>query len=213
VQARGGVNVPPAGFLKGVAEHFKGLKAVTICDESNSGMGRIGKESWGFKWQEHVPDIVTIGSSLGNGSALSAVVTRKEIASVVKHVWFNTFAAGHMQTKIGLAVINTIKSEKLNENAENVGSYLLSGLSKLKSAHVGGVRGKGLLLGIDIVDNGEPSKAKALELMELTRERQLLFGRGGPYGNVLLVRPPLCLTQEDAQYVIEALEDALTKLK
>ncbi len=121
LQAKGGINIPPAGFLKGVAEHFKSLKGVTICDESNTGLGRIGKESWGFKWQNHVPDIITIGSSLGNGSALSAVVTRKEIASVIKHAWFNTFAAGHMQTKIGIAVINTINQEKLNENAETLG--------------------------------------------------------------------------------------------
>jgi alanine-glyoxylate transaminase/(R)-3-amino-2-methylpropionate-pyruvate transaminase len=215
LQAKGGINIAPNGFLKGVAEHFKGLKAVTICDESNSGLGRIGKESWGFKWQNHVPDIITIGSSLGNGSALSAVVTRKEIASVIKHAWFNTFAAGHMQTKIGIAVINTINQEKLNENAEKVGSYILSGLESIakKYTSIGGVRGKGLLLGIDIVENGEPSKEKALELMELTRERKLLFGRGGPYGNVLLIRPPLCITKADATYLLQALEDALTKLK
>ncbi len=82
-----------------------------------------------------------------------------------------------------------------------------------KSPFVGAVRGKGLLLGIDIVENGEPSEQKALELMELTKERKLLFGRGGPYGNVLLIRPPLCLTKSDATYLIQAFEDALTKLK
>lgn len=87
------------------------------------------------------------------------MVTRKEIASVIKHAWFNTFAAGHMQTKIGIAVINTINQEKLNENAEQLGQYILSGLqgAAKDSKFVGGVRGKGLLLGIDIVENGEPS--------------------------------------------------------
>lgn len=201
--------------MKGAVEHFNNLKGVTICDESNTGLGRIGKESWGFKWQNHVPDIITIGASLGNGSALSAVVTRKEIASSVKHAWFNTFAAGHMQTKIGIAVINTINQEKLNENAEACGSLILEGLRNIakKSKFIGEVRGKGLLLGIDITENGEPSKERALELMELTRERQLLFGRGGPYGNVLLIRPPLCITKADVTYLLQALEDALTKLK
>jgi alanine-glyoxylate transaminase/(R)-3-amino-2-methylpropionate-pyruvate transaminase len=109
-----------------------------------------------------------------------------------------------MQTKIGLAVANTINQEKLHENAESVGNHLLAGLHRVgqTSQFVGAVRGKGLLLGIDIVHNVEPSKQKALELMELTRERQLLFGRGGVHGNTLLVRPPLCITHADAQYVI-----------
>lgn len=156
LQAKGGINLAAPGFLKGVVNHFKELKAVTICDESSTGLGRIGKESWGFKWQNHIPDIITIGSALGNGSSLAAVVTRKEIASVVKHTWFNTFAAGHMQTKIGIAVLKAINEEKLSENAEKVGNYLLSGLQKStqNSAFVGGIRGKGLLLGIDIVENG-----------------------------------------------------------
>lgn len=178
-------------------------------------MGRIGKESWGFKWQNHVPNVVTIGASLGNGSALAAVVTKKDLASVVKHVWFNTFAAGHMQTKLGIAVINTIKEQNLAENAEKVGAYLLEGLTKAaaRSPFIGAVRGKGLLIGIDVVENNQPSKARALELMELGRERQVLFGQGGVYGNSLLVRPPLCITLEDAKYVVEAFEDSLVRLK
>jgi alanine-glyoxylate transaminase/(R)-3-amino-2-methylpropionate-pyruvate transaminase len=162
-----------------------------------------------------VPNVVTIGASLGNGSALAAVVTKRDLASVVKHVWFNTFAAGHMQTKLGIAVINTIKEQNLAENAEKVGAYLLQGLTKAAagSRFIGAVRGKGLLIGIDVVENGQPSKARTLELMELGRERQLLFGQGGAYGNSLLVRPPLCITLEDAKYVVEAFEDSLLKLK
>lgn len=111
---------------------------------------------------------MVIGSALGNGHALSAVATRREVASVTKHAWFNTFAAGHMQTKIGLAVIKTINEEKLNENAEKVGAVLLKGfekIAKLYPGHIGNVRGKGLLLGIDIVHRGEPSKDKTLDLM------------------------------------------------
>lgn len=139
-----------------------------ICDESNSGLGRIGEQSWGFKWQGYTPDIVAIGSALGNGHALSAVATRREISSAVKHAWFNTFAASHMQTKIGIAVINAINEEKLNENAEKVGAVLLKGFEKIAKQypwHIGNVQGKGLLLGIDIVHRGEPSKEKTLDLM------------------------------------------------
>ena len=168
VQSKGGANVAPEGFYKGVVEHFQSKKGLVISDESNSGLGRIGEQSWGFKWQGYNPDIVVIGSALGNGHALSAVATRREVASVVKHAWFNTFAAGHMQTKIGLAVINAINEEKLNENAEKVGAVLLKGFEKIAKqypGHIGNVQGKGLLLGIDIAHRGEPSKEKALDLM------------------------------------------------
>lgn len=168
VQAKGGANIAPSGFYKGVVEHFQSKKGLVISDESNSGLGRIGEQSWGFKWQGFTPDIVAIGSALGNGHALSAVATRREISSAVKHAWFNTFAASHMQTKIGIAVINAINEEKLNENAEKVGAVLLKGFEKIAKqypGHIGNVQGKGLLLGIDIVHRGEPSKEKALDLM------------------------------------------------
>ncbi len=173
---------------------------MAICDESSTGLGRIGKENWAFKWQNHIPDLVIIGASLANGHAISAIATKKDLAGTVKHAWFNTFAAGHMQTKFGLEVLDIIKREKLDENAEKLGNYLLDGLKRVtaNSKNVGSVSGKGLLLGIEIVENkqtNEPSKEKALKLLELTRERNLLFGYGGVHGNVLIVRPPLCITQ------------------
>lgn len=84
-----------------------------LCDESNTGLGRIGNEYWGHKWRNHRPDVVTLGNSLGNGLPLSAVVTRQEISSAMKHVFFNTFSAGHMQCKISLAVLDIIKRDNL----------------------------------------------------------------------------------------------------
>jgi alanine-glyoxylate transaminase/(R)-3-amino-2-methylpropionate-pyruvate transaminase len=102
----------------------------------------------------------------------------------------------------------------LHLNAEKIGGYLLSELSKLKDKYdiIGDVRGAGLMIGVELVKNKEthePAKDICNEMMELTRERHLLFGKGGAYGNTLRIQPPMCLTMEDAKYIVEAFEDAI----
>ena len=109
--------MPPQGYLEGVVGSFKKQNGLTICDETYTGVGRVGKEGWGFKWQNHQPDIAIIGANLGNGHPFAAVVTRKEISAGIKHAWFNTFAAGHMQNKIGIEVLKIVKREGLRDNA------------------------------------------------------------------------------------------------
>ena len=99
-------------------------------------------------------------------------------------------------------------------NAEKIGTYLLTELSKLKEKHdiIGDVRGACLIIGLEFVKNKqthEPSKDIANEMMELTRERHLLFGKGGAYGNTLRIQPPMCMTMDDAKYIVDALEDAV----
>lgn len=170
-----------------------------ICDEVQTGFGRVGRPYWGHLWQGIKPDIVTMAKGIGNGFPIGAVVTRREVTDRIKAVYFNTFGGGHLQCRVGIEVIKTIRKEKLAENAEVVGTYLLDELKKVgeRSRIVGDVRGKGLMIGIELVKNKEtkePGKEEANQLMELTRERQLLFGKGGAFGNVLRIQPPLCLS-------------------
>lgn len=124
-----------------------------ICDEVQTGFGRIGTSYWGHKWQGIKPDIITMAKGIGNGFPIGAVVTRKEITDKIKNVFFNTFGGGHIQCRVGLQVLKTIRQEKLHENAETVGNYLLAELGKLQKKHriIGDVRGKGLMIGLELV--------------------------------------------------------------
>lgn len=117
----------------------------------------------------------------------------------MKFIYFNTFACGHLSSRVGVETLKIIKEENLAENAENVGEYFLNGLKKVaeKYESIGEVRGKGLLIGFDVAN-----KQAALDLMELARERQILLGRGGINGNTLLITPPLCITKQDVNYAL-----------
>ncbi len=159
-----------------------------------------------------------MAKGIGNGFPIGAVVTKKSITDRIKAVYFNTFGGGHIQCRVGMAVLETIQKEKLAENAEKVGSYLISEFTKLSEKHriIGNVRGKGLMIGIEIVKNKETKelgKEQTAQLMELTRERGILFGKGGAFGNVLRIQPPLCLSMQDAKYIVDAFEDAILHVK
>lgn len=218
IQGVGGINPLPQGYLPEMVKLVKSHGGLIICDEVQTGFGRVGTQYWGHKWQGIKPDIITMAKGIGNGFPIGAVVTRKEVTDKIKSVFFNTFGGGHIQCKVGLEVLNTIRKEKLAENAETVGNYLLTELTKLKEKHriIGDVRGKGLMIGIELVkdkNTKEPAKDEANQLMELTRERQLLFGKGGVHGNVFRIQPPLCLSLDDAKYLVQAFEDAVLNVK
>ena len=159
-----------------------------------------------------------MAKGIGNGFPLGAVAMRKQISDKIKQVYFNTYGGGHLQCRVGLEVLRVIREEKLDHNAEVVGNYLMTQLKKLAAKHrcVGDVRGKGLMIGIQIVrdkESKEPGKDQMAQLFEMTRERKLLMGRGGIYGNVLRIQPPLCMSLEDAKYTVQAFDDALHHVK
>jgi alanine-glyoxylate transaminase/(R)-3-amino-2-methylpropionate-pyruvate transaminase len=219
IQGVGGINPLPEGYLPQMIDLVRNKHGgLIICDEVQTGFGRVGTKYWGHKWQGIKPDIITMAKGIGNGFPIGAVVTRKEITDRVKQVFFNTFGGGHIQCRVGLEVLNVIRKEKLDENAEIVGNYLLAELTKLSQKHrlIGDVRGKGLMIGMELVKDKvtkEPAKDEANQLMELTRERGLLFGKGGALGNVLRIQPPLCLSLQDAKYIVDAVDDSLLQIK
>ena len=134
-----------------MADHVRNeMGGLIIADEVQTGFGRTGPEYWGHKYQGVQPDIVTMAKGIGNGYPLAAVVTSKKVTNKLAHLFFNTFGGGPIQSRVGLEVIRITEEEKLAENAEKVGSYMLSEVKKLaeNNPKVGDVRGRGLMIGI-----------------------------------------------------------------
>ncbi len=215
VQGVGGVTYGAENYLPeayGVVREHGGL---CIADEVQTGFGRTGGHFWGFQHFGVVPDIVTMAKGIGNGAPLAAVTTRREIAeALAQRLHFNTFGGNPVSAAAGLAVLDVIEQEHLQENARVVGARLKAGLEGLRQRHgiIGDVRGLGLMLGVELVRDRatkEPAGPETLEVLERLRELGVLAGKGGLAGNVLRIKPPLCLTAEDADFAVDALDHAL----
>jgi len=218
IQGVGGVVVFPDGYLKHTYEHVRAAGGVCIADEVQTGFGRTGTHFWGFETQGAVPDIVTMAKGIGNGCPLAAVVTTPKIAgALTQKIHFNTFGGNPVVCAMGKAVLEVIEREKLQENTLKLGNYLLEGFEKLKAHHqvIGDVRGKGLMLGIELVkdrNTKEPAKAECAQILESTRDMGLLVGKGGLHGSVLRFAPPMCITKADADFALEVLDSAFSAL-
>lgn len=218
IQGVGGVVVFPDGYLKHAYEHVRAAGGVCIADEVQAGFARTGTHFWGFETQGVIPDIVTMAKGIGNGCPLAAVVTTPQIASVLtKRIHFNTFGGNPVVCAQGKAVLEVIEQENLQTNALNMGNHILAGLEKLKQKHniIGDVRGKGLMLGIELVKDRatkEPAKSECAQVLETCKDMGLLLGKGGLYGSVIRFAPPMCLTQADADFMLEVFDAAFGTL-
>src|SRR5713226_7271277 len=218
IQGVGGVVMFPDGYLKHVYEHVRAAGGVCIADEVQTGFGRTGTHFWGFENQGVIPDIVTMAKGIGNGCPLAAVVTTPQIATVLaKKIHFNTFGGNAVVCAMGKAVLEVIEREKLQDNSLMLGNHILAGLEKLKGKHklIGDVRGKGLMLGIELVKDRatkEPAKAECAQVMESFREMGLLLEKGGLHGSVIRFAPPMCITQADADFMLGVFDAAFTAL-
>jgi alanine-glyoxylate transaminase/(R)-3-amino-2-methylpropionate-pyruvate transaminase len=218
IQGVGGCVVFPDGYLRAAYEHVRSAGGLCIADEVQSGFGRTGTHFWGFETQGVIPDIVTMAKGIGNGYPLAAVVTTPKIGSVLaQRIHFNTFGGNPVAMASGKAVLEVIESEGLQQNAARLGARLLSGLEKLKQKHawIGDVRGKGLLLGVELVrdlQSKEPAKAECAKVLENARDGGLLLGKGGLWGQTIRFAPPLCITPADVDFMLEVLDHSLAGL-
>ena len=218
IQGVGGTVVYPEGYLRHAYEHTHAADGVCIADEVQSGFGRTGTHFWGFETQGVVPDIVTMAKGIGNGCPLAAVVTTPAIAkTLTTRIHFNTFGGNPVVCAQGKAVLEVIEREGLQANSLQVGAHLRAGLEKLQQKHalIGDVRGLGLMLGVELVTDRNtktPAKEQCLQVLEKAREAGLLIGKGGLFGNVLRIKPPMCLTLADADFMLDVLDHALTGL-
>jgi 4-aminobutyrate aminotransferase-like enzyme len=212
----GGQIVLPRHYLKEAYSHIRNAGGVCIADEVQVGFGRVGTRFWGFETQDVVPDIVTLGKPIGNGHPLAAVVTTPEIAASFNNgmEYFNTFGGNPVSCAIGLAVLDVIADEGLQENALRVGSYLMDGLNALMKRHIliGDVRGLGLFVGIELVldrQTLEPAPEPAAYITNRMRERGILLSTDGPFHNVLKIKPPMVFTEENADFLVSTLDEIL----
>jgi len=183
-----------------------------------AGFGRTGTHYWGFETQSVIPDIVTMAKGIGNGCPLGAVVTTPKIAAALaQRTHFNTYGGNPVVCAQGSAVLDVIDREKLQANSLKIGNRILAGLNKLKEKHnvIGDVRGKGLLLGIELVkdqQSKEPAKEECAQVVETCKEMGLLLGKGGLWGQTIRFSPPMCVNEQDADFLLEVLDRALANL-
>jgi len=204
-----------------LSEVYKLVRAaggVCIADEVQVGFGRLGTHFWGFETQGVIPDIVVLGKPIGNAFPLAAVVTTREIAESFANgmEFFSTFGGNPVACAAGLAVLDVLEDEKLQENALRVGGRLKQKLKELAERHVliGDVRGSGLFLGLDLVTDQEsraPAARHASYVVNRLREEGILAGTDGPHHNVIKLRPPLIFSDGDADLFVRTLDGILAE--
>ncbi len=206
----GQVILPP-GYLRRIYAQVRAAGGVCVADEVQTGFGRAGSHFWMFETQGVVPDIVTMGKPIGNGHPLAAVVTTPEIAASFANgmEYFNTFGGNPVSCAVGLAVLDVIRDEGLQENARETGEYLIAGLRELQARHpaITDVRGLGLFLGFET-----PAEAVATELVNRMKDRGVLLSTDGPRHNVIKIKPPLVFRRPEADLLLDRLDATLAEL-
>ena len=219
IQGVGGVTSAARNYLSEAYAVIRAHGGLCIADEVQTGFGRTGENYWGFQNFGVTPDFVTMAKGIGNGAPLAAVTTRMEIAkALTQRIHFNTYAGNPVSTAAGLAVLDVIDSDGLQENSRVVGGRLKAGLERLMRSHtlVGDVRGLGLMLGVELVRDRatkEPAKGETLDVLEAAREAGVLIGKGGLDGNVLRIKPPMCITKADVDFALDVFDRALSSIR
>ncbi len=218
MQGVGGVVEMPPGYLKAAYAHVRAAGGLCIADEVQTGFGRTGEAFWGFEvvgGPGVYPDIVTMAKGIGNGCPLAAVVTRPEIAkALTSRIHFNTFGGNPVSMAQGLATLNVLLDENYQARAKDIGAHLRRGLEALQKKHrlIGDIRGRGLMIGVELVEDRTgktPASKQTADIFERCKDLGLILGKGGFFGNVLRIKPPMCLTREDCDFLCAVLDVAL----
>lgn len=218
VMGIGGVIVPPDEYFSEVTKIVHSHGGKYISDEVQTGSGRCGESYLLTKELNIDADIITMAKGLGNGAPIGAVLMKGEISSsLTGKLYFNTFSGDPYQSAQVLKTIEIIEEENLIHNAREIGDHLKSKLSELMKKYeiVGDVRGRGLLLGIELVKNKktkEYAKEECSELMELLKDKGILVGKGGLFGNVIRIAPSLSINKNQADFLLKAFEESLYEL-
>lgn len=214
IQGVGGFATPPDGFFAAMKEVLDEYGILFVSDEVQTGWGRTGDHFWGYQAHGIVPDVLTFAKGLGNGLAIAGVVARAELMDGLAANSISTFGGNPLATSAGLATLDYLAAHDLQGNAEKVGARLFDGLRAIagRAPIVGEVRGKGLMIGVELVRPGtrDADPAAAGAVLERARAGGLLIGKGGLYGNVLRISPPMTVTDEEADEALGVLDAALT---
>jgi 4-aminobutyrate aminotransferase-like enzyme len=214
-----GVYPGAGGFLKDAVDAVRAAGGLYIADEVQPGFGRTGEHMWGFERHGVVPDIVIMGKPMGNGFPMGGVVIKPELLTDfgTRAGYFNTFGGNPVAAAAGLAVLETLQMEGLQQNAQETGQYLRDGIAAVahQTVQIGDVRGAGLYIGVECVtgdDAKTPNPVLADQIANAMRERGVLIGTAGINGNILKIRPPLAFRREHADILVEALAASVRSL-
>jgi 4-aminobutyrate aminotransferase len=214
IQGVGGFVTPPKEYFQIVEKIVRNHGGLFISDEVQTGWGRTGGKWFGIEQWGVTPDIITSAKGLANGSPIGLTVARPEVADSFKGLTISTFGGNPVTTTAAKAVIDFIEEQNLMANCTETGGYLRGRLEELRDKHppIGDVRGMGLLQAIELVeDRGTkaPAVAQTAMLMEAARENRILIGKGGMYGNVIRLSPPMNITRTDVDQFIGLLDKSL----
>ena len=210
----------PVNYLKTVYDYVRASGGICIADEVQVGFGRVGDKFWGFELQDVVPDIVVLGKPIGNGHPLAAVIVTNEIADAFNNgmEYFNTFGGNPVSMSAGLAVLEVIQDEEMQQHALEVGNYLMDLLKGLmaKFPIISDVRGHGLFIGAEMVKDRttmEPAIPEIDIVVEKMKEKGYLLSTDGPLHNVLKIKPPMPFNKQNADEMAQFLEEILKEAK
>jgi len=215
----GGFITPPKEYFSIVADIVRKYGGIFISDEVQTGFGRTGK-TWGIEHYGVEPDMITVAKGIANGFPLAAVISTKEIADSLEKNTISTFGGNPVSCASANATIDIIKRDNLAENAKNMGRRLMNGIKKIQKEYpkmIGDVRGKGLMVGIELVKDETikdrtPDLDSTNRIMEETKKRGLLIGRGGLYGNSLRIAPALNIGSDEIDEALQIINDSFRAL-
>ncbi|MFZ0619103.1 MAG: aspartate aminotransferase family protein [Candidatus Acidiferrales bacterium] len=218
IQGVGGFITPPPEYFKIVYRIVKNYGGLFIADEVQTGWGRTGKKWWGIEQWEVTPDIITAAKSMGNGVPVGLTVTTAELADKFQGLTIATFGGNPVTSVAARAVIEVIEEENLRENTYLVGGYFRKRLEELQEKYplIGDVRGMGMMQALELVKDRqtkEPAPQEAARLLERARANGLLVGKGGLYGNVIRMAPPMNISKADVDEGIRLLDKSLGDLR
>jgi 4-aminobutyrate aminotransferase len=217
IQGVGGFSSPPDGLYAAFKEVLDEFGILLISDEVQTGWGRTGDNFWGIQAHNVVPDAMTFAKGLGNGFAIGGVVARADLMDSLSANSLSTFGGNPISTSAAKATIDYLVDHDLQANAAKRGAQLMDGLRGISEEfpELGDVRGKGLMLAAEIVTPGDdkPDAATTAKLQQETKNRGLLIGKGGLYGNVLRMAPPMTLTEEETTEALEIIRDSFNTLR
>jgi len=218
IQGVGGFITPPKEYFKIVFNIVKQYGGLFISDEVQTGWGRTGKKWFGIEQWEVYPDIITSAKGLANGTPIGLTATRPEIAGSFKGLQISTFGGNPVTSVAAKATIDLIEEDRLMDNADVVGNYFRQGLQSLQDKHdlIGDVRGMGLMQALEFVKDRktkEVAPQETTQFMEECRSRGLLVGKGGLYGNVIRMSPPLNIAKSDVDEAIRIMDEALSAVR